>query len=61
MSTLSPSSGVITAALWLASQKEPPGRVVPALRERFNLTAMEACQACALAPKYRFKEGRTHA
>ena len=61
MSAADPSPEVITAALWLASQKEPPGRVVPALRERFSLTAMEACQACALAPQYRFQEGRTHA
>ena len=58
MSAADPSPEVITAALWLASQKEPPVRVVPALRERFSLTAMEAYQACALAPQYRLAEVR---
>jgi hypothetical protein len=44
---------VIAAALWLADQKEPPAMVVPTIRKRFSLSAKEACDACALAQKYR--------
>lgn len=41
------------AAQWLADEKEPPARVVPTIRERFGLTAKQACEACALASRYR--------
>ena len=47
------SAAVETAAQWLAEQREPPHPVVPALRQRFNLTVPEACEACALAQTYR--------
>lgn len=48
-----PLSLVEKAAQWLADQKEPPARVVPTLRERFSLTAKQACEACALAQNHR--------
>ncbi|MGR9539371.1 hypothetical protein [Rhizobium leguminosarum] len=44
---------VVAAAQWLADQKEPPAMVVPMIRERFSLSALQACDACALAQKYR--------
>lgn len=44
---------VIAAAQWLVEQKEPPAMVVPTIRERFSLSPKEACDACALAQKYR--------
>ncbi|MHC2359045.1 hypothetical protein [Rhizobium leguminosarum] len=44
---------VVVAAQWLADQKEPPAMVVPTIRECFSLSALEACNACALAQKYR--------
>lgn len=47
------SRRVQTAAQWLADQKEPPKPAVPHLRKTFGLTAHEACEACALAGRYR--------
>ncbi|MBX4898598.1 hypothetical protein [Rhizobium bangladeshense] len=44
---------VVKAAQWLADQKEPPAMVVPTIRQRFSLSALEAAQACALAQHYR--------
>ena len=44
---------VVAAAQWLADQQEPPAMAVPTLRERFDLSAKEAYEACALAQKYR--------
>lgn len=41
------------AAQWLADQSQPPRPIVPALRERFNLSALEATEAAALADRYR--------
>ncbi|MBO9100344.1 MULTISPECIES: hypothetical protein [unclassified Rhizobium] len=43
----------VEAAQWLADQKEPPAMAVPTIRERFSLSSKEACDACALAQKYR--------
>lgn len=37
------------AARWLADQPAPPAHVVPTLRERFGLNALQACEAIALA------------
>lgn len=37
------------AAFWLAAQPEPIPHVIPALKERFGLTGLQACQAIALA------------
>lgn len=53
MTTPSLSPAVVEAARWLAAQEEPPARVVPTIRERFHLNAIEACDACALARHYR--------
>lgn len=47
------SANVEQAAQWLADQNPPPSPVVPVLRQRFNLSPMEACEACALAAQYR--------
>jgi len=47
------TDAVVVAAQWLADQQEPPPRVVPILRERFGLSALEACEACKLAQTYR--------
>lgn len=44
---------VIVAAQWLADQKEPPPQAVPALKERFGLSALDACDACKLAHNFR--------
>lgn len=40
---------VTEAAAWLTSQPEQIPHVIPALKERFGLTSLEACQAIALA------------
>lgn len=37
------------AARWLKSQSIPRPQVVPALRERFGLSAVGACEAIALS------------
>lgn len=42
-------TNTLAAARWLAAQHEPPAHVVPALKERFGLTGLQACQAIALA------------
>lgn len=47
------NSSVIAAAQWLADQKEPPVKAVSTIRKRFSLSMKEACDACALAQKYR--------
>jgi hypothetical protein len=39
----------LAAARWLAAQHEQPAHVVPALKEHFGLTGLQACQAIALA------------
>lgn len=36
---------ILKAATWLSTQKESPTRIVPELRERFSLSALQACQA----------------
>jgi hypothetical protein len=41
------------AAAWLAGQAEPPRPLVPALRQRFGLTSLEACEAAARANDFR--------
>jgi hypothetical protein len=55
-SDLSPQT--LAAARWLAEQRESPARVISTLKDRFGLTAKEACNACALARQYR-QNGRT--
>jgi hypothetical protein len=52
------SSQTLAAARWLAEQRESPARVISTLKDRFGLTAKEACNACALARQYRhIREG----
>ena len=53
MRDISHKAEVIVAAQWLAEQKEPPAQAVPTLKERFGLSALEACDACHLAYKFR--------
>nr|WP_209848685.1 hypothetical protein [Rhizobium herbae] len=43
------TASVEVAARWLALEPSPPRPVVPALKERFGLTALQACEATALA------------
>lgn len=47
------SPAVEQAAIWLADLREPPHPVVPALKERFGLSAVEACEAIAWADRMR--------
>ncbi len=39
------TEAVQKAALWLATEKNPPHPIVPELRERFGLSAAEAVAA----------------
>ena len=43
------SASVIIAAQWLADQRETPHPIVPELRSRFGLSALECCEAIARA------------
>jgi len=47
------SESVRIAALWLADQREPPANAVSELRQRFGLSAVEACKAIATANRFR--------
>jgi hypothetical protein len=47
------SAEVERAAIWLADEKSPPHPVVVELRRRFNLSALEASEACAMAQRFR--------
>lgn len=40
---------VIDAVNWLRGQEKPVPNVIQTLRKNFDLSALEACQACALA------------
>ncbi|HEV7246570.1 MAG TPA: hypothetical protein VGN93_06210 [Shinella sp.] len=45
---------VLDAARWIADRHDDEGgRIIPAVRSRFSLTAAEACRACALADRFR--------
>ncbi|MDX3976989.1 hypothetical protein [Shinella sp.] len=45
---------VLDAARWIAERhNDEGGRIIPAVRSRFSLTAGEACQARALADRFR--------
>lgn len=41
------------AAQWLADVPEPPHPIVPALKQRFGLSAVQACEAIAMAERMR--------
>jgi len=45
------SETVITNAQWLAEQNPNPTSIIPAIRERFGLSALEECEAVALSNK----------
>ena len=47
------SAAVEQVAIWFADLRDPPHPVVPALKERFGLTAVEACEAIASADRMR--------
>lgn len=55
MNELSPPdhNEVVAAAQWLADQQEPPLRAVPILREKFSISALQACEAIRLAQNFR--------
>ena len=53
MTAVSSNPNVAAAAQWLSEQSETPLRVIPTIRERFSLSMKEACDACALAQRYR--------
>ncbi|CCE97546.1 hypothetical protein SFHH103_03054 [Sinorhizobium fredii HH103] len=44
---------VETAAIWLADQNPRPKPIIPALRSRFNLSALEATEAAAMSDRFR--------
>ena len=52
---VSSNDEVLTAAEWLVAQTEPPRSPVPALKERFGLSARQACEAIAAAQQIRQK------
>ncbi|TBD15716.1 hypothetical protein ELH24_09320 [Rhizobium ruizarguesonis] len=47
------NESVVQAAQWLAEEKDPPRPIIPIIRQRFGLSALEACEAAALSNKYR--------
>ncbi|MEY9780341.1 hypothetical protein [Sinorhizobium fredii] len=47
------NEAVEQAAMWLADQTQPPRPIVPTLRERFNLSALEATEAAAMAQRFK--------
>jgi hypothetical protein len=47
------SESVITAAQWLADERAPPQPIIPELRRRFGLNSLEACEASAMAQRFR--------
>ena len=47
------SEAVVQAAMWLAELNPPPTPIIPAIRERFGISALEACEAAALSNRYK--------
>ncbi|TDX88470.1 hypothetical protein EDE05_102447 [Neorhizobium sp. R1-B] len=47
------SDSVVVAAQWLADEQQPPQPIIPELRRRFGLSALEACEASAMAQRFR--------
>ncbi|MEY9198337.1 hypothetical protein ABIA16_003453 [Sinorhizobium fredii] len=47
------SALVETAAQWLVDQNPTPRPIIPALRARFNLSALEATEAAAMSERFR--------
>ncbi|AWI58621.1 hypothetical protein [Sinorhizobium fredii] len=44
---------VETAAMWLADQNPRPKPIIPVLRQRFNLSALEAIEAAGMSERFR--------
>lgn len=44
---------VRAAAIWLSEQDPVPPHVVTVLKAKFELKALQACEACKLAQDYR--------
>lgn len=51
------NDAVTLAAQWLADERLPPPGLIPLLRSRFNLTPLEATEACAMARRFRVVRG----
>lgn len=47
------STPIEKAAMWLSEQQETPNDIIHILRDKFEITASEAAQACTLANKFR--------
>jgi len=47
------NESIVLAAQWLADQAQSPRPIVPALKNRFGLSAVEACEAAAMADRFR--------
>lgn len=47
------SAAVEQAAVWLAEQPAAMPAIIPTLRSRFGLSAIEATEACAMAQRFR--------
>nr|WP_028002951.1 hypothetical protein [Sinorhizobium meliloti] len=47
------TAAVEQAAMWLSEQNPAPHPVIPTLRDRFGISALEACEAAALSVKFR--------
>jgi len=50
------TAAIDEAAAWLASEDHPPSPIIPALRRRFGLSAVEACTAITEAASLRRAE-----
>lgn len=48
---------VTAAARWLSEQSEKPLHVVRVIKDTFDLSALQACEACALAADIRQNAG----
>ncbi|MCZ4091675.1 hypothetical protein [Sinorhizobium psoraleae] len=46
------NEAVTLAAQWLADQNPAPRPIIPELRKRFNISALEACEASAMARRF---------
>lgn len=44
---------VTVAAMWLADEIQPPQPIIPEMRRRFDLTPLQACEAVAMAQRFR--------
>lgn len=51
--TLQDNNRITAAAMWLSEQDGTLARPIPAVQARFNLSAKEACEACAQAARMR--------